>query len=204
MPANQDPAIFHITHISNLASIVRCGCLWCDAERRKQGFAIASIAHEHIKQRRLKREVPLAAAGTLGNYVPFNFCPRSVMLLPAGNNAAGGPSAIIHLVSSTRTAASLGQPWTYTDRHAELAHAVYFDDLADLNQLDWEAIGAKYWNAPEVKECKQAEFLVYQHFSWSAVTAIGVYDQAALTKVAAIIATARHRPHVHVSQAWYY
>ena len=72
--------IFHITHISNLPSIIAAGCLMSDSHRRHGHFGCTNIGYMHIKDRRMRRSVPVSAKGSLGDYVPFNFCPRSVML----------------------------------------------------------------------------------------------------------------------------
>jgi hypothetical protein len=76
----QDPAIYHITHVTNLVGILRDGCLWSDSQRIARSLQTTNIGYTHIKQRRLRRPVPVAALGVLGDYVPFNFCYRSVML----------------------------------------------------------------------------------------------------------------------------
>jgi hypothetical protein len=73
-------AIYHITHADNLQQIVREGRLWCDAQRIARGLANTNIGYSHIKVGRMRHPVTEAAVGTLGNYVPFNFCRRSVML----------------------------------------------------------------------------------------------------------------------------
>ena len=73
-------AIYHITHADNLEQIVREGRLWCDAQRIARGLAHTNIGYSHIKARRMRHPVTVSAGGTLGEYVPFNFCPRSVML----------------------------------------------------------------------------------------------------------------------------
>ena len=62
-------AIYHITHVENLASIVRQARLWSDAQRVAQGFASTNIGYSHIKARRMRRVVTVAAGGTLGEYV---------------------------------------------------------------------------------------------------------------------------------------
>ena len=73
-------AIYHITHADNLEKIIREGRLWCDAQRIARGLASTNIGYSHIKVRRMRHSVTVSASGTLGNYVPFNFCSRSVML----------------------------------------------------------------------------------------------------------------------------
>src|SRR5436189_5242286 len=111
-----DPPIFHITHVDNLRGILQAGGLWCDAQRIAQQLSSTNIAHRHIKERRLQRAVTTRGGGTLGDYVPFNFCPRAVMLLPISSGRGdytGGQEPIVHLVSSVRTAAGLGRAWAF-------------------------------------------------------------------------------------------
>jgi hypothetical protein len=207
MPANSDPAIYHMTHIDNLPSILQAGGLWSDARRVQFNFAVRSIAHAHIKQRRLKRAVPAAARGCLGDYVPFYFCPRSPMLYPIFKghpDYSGGQSDVVFLVSSVHTAIATGRPWAFTDRHAELGFALYFDDLSCLGELDWEAIGAHDWRDQFVRERKQAEFLVHDHFPWSAITGLGVFGPSQAGRVQAILASGSHLPSVQVMSSWYY
>src|ERR1700712_3277083 len=79
-------AIYHITHVDNLPTIVREAGLVCDAEAERRGLCQQSIAYDSIKQRRRRRAVvtlhgdAVAAGGVLPDYVPFYFCNRSPML----------------------------------------------------------------------------------------------------------------------------
>ena len=73
-------AIYHITHVGNLPSVLACGGLYCDADREKRCPDAVSIAHAHIKDRRARKGVPVAARGALCDYVPFYFANRSPML----------------------------------------------------------------------------------------------------------------------------
>ena len=66
--------IYHITHVTNLASILERGGLLCD--RSCDEANVQQIGYAHIKQRRMARVVALAPQGTLGDYVPFYFAPR--------------------------------------------------------------------------------------------------------------------------------
>jgi hypothetical protein len=205
-PAN--PPIYHITHLRNLASILAAGCLWSDAQRLKRGFTPTNIGYQHIKQRRLHRAVPVAAGGTLGEYVPFNFCPRSVMLYVVNEgheDYAGGQTQVVHLVSSVRTAAASGRPWAFTDRHADLAYAGYYADLDRLDAIDWNVMPREQWGGDqEVKERRQAEFLVYDWFPWTAVEHVGVQCREVLDEVGSLLSHQAHRPTVAVEPSWYY
>lgn len=101
-PSN--PAICHITHVRNLPIILREKGLWCDREAAERGVCQQEIAHNHIKQRRAKRKVPVCEQGYLCDYVPFYFWHHSPMLyaiycgLVTGYEA--GQNDVIYLVSS--------------------------------------------------------------------------------------------------------
>ena len=201
------PATFHITHADNLENIVREGRLWCDAQRIARGLANTNIGYSHIKERRMRHQVTVSAGGTLGNYVPFNFCPRSVMLYVVSQgheNYREGQQPIVHLVSSIEAIRATGRPWFFTDRHADLGYANQFDTPDKLNEVDWSVMPLQYWSESEVKEKRQAEFLVYEWSPWEAIESIGVMDQAMAIWVEAAIAGAGHRPRVEVHRDWYY
>lgn len=200
-----DPYIFHITHVDNLAGIVGGGGLYSDSERMNRNVASTNIGHLHIKQRRLSRAVTTQAGGNLGDYVPFNFCPRSVMLYvvhKGHQDYAGGQESIVHLVSKVSIATNLGKAWAFTDRHAELAHALHFDDLAKLSEVPWHTMPVQQW--PAVREERQAEFLVYGFFPWTAVIEVAVMSQSTESRVIQALSGSPHRPLVTRRPAWYY
>jgi ssDNA thymidine ADP-ribosyltransferase, DarT len=112
MTPPQDPSIFHITHVENLVGILREGGLWSDAQRIARTLVTTNIGYTHIKNRRLSRPVPTSGGGMLGDYVPFNFCPRSVMLLAVHGghqDYGGGQEAVVHLVSCVSRATVVGR-----------------------------------------------------------------------------------------------
>ena len=205
MPVPADPPIFHITHFDNLPSILREGGLWCDRKRIELGLSNTNIGHKHIKSRRLARKVQTRAGGTLGDYVPFNFCPRSVMLYVVSRghqDYEGGQENVLHLVSSVSAASSLGVPWAFTDRHADLAHAIYYENLKHLDEVPWSVMNKAYWH--EVKEERQAEFLVREFFPWTGVSEVAVKTAAVKQQVTVALQKAKHRPVVSVRPKWYY
>lgn len=188
-----DPPIYHITHLSNLPGILRLGGLFCDAHRVSQALPSTNIGHLHIKQRRLSRLVRTRSNGRLGEYVPFNFCPRSVMLFAVSRghqDYAGGQAQILHLCSTVHTASALGQPIAFTDRHADLAHTMFFDDLKQLDQVPWAVMNRRFW--ADVKEERQA-----------AIRAVAVMTAEIAADVLAMLAPAPAPP-VLVRPDWYY
>ncbi len=205
MSVPADPRIYHITYVDNLAGMVRDGCLWSDAKRIERDCTSTSIGYSHIKDRRMRRPVPVAAHGMLGEYVPFYFCNRSVMLYVIHKRQTeyqGGQGAVVHLVSTLNTARATGRPWAFTDRHAELAHALYYDNLSHLNEVRLDVMDLTYWS--EVREVRQAEFLVRDFLPWNAILEVVAMTDEVAARVQGILAQSAHKPGVAVRREWYY
>jgi hypothetical protein len=170
MTVPAQPKIYHIVHVDRLASIIADGFLWCDAVMNQRAPTGTTIGMNHIKDRRLKSPVKSHPGLNVGDCVPFYFCPRSVMfyLIGCSNNSnlayRGGQEPIIHLqcdfFQSVTWADANNKRWVFT---LSSAGSFYFEDranLSQLNQINWQAVQAKYWNDPSTKEGKQAEFLM--------------------------------------------
>lgn len=79
--APSSPKIYHITHVDNLPSIATATGLVSDARRIASELSCSLVGMSTIKQRRLERiEVDCHPGTKVGEYVPFYFCPRSIML----------------------------------------------------------------------------------------------------------------------------
>jgi ssDNA thymidine ADP-ribosyltransferase, DarT len=212
--------IYHITHVNNLARIVNTNGLWCDSERLRQGFESVGIAHQELKDRRARTSVrrrtgqPIAAGGTLADYVPFHFANRSPMLYSIHTGYVegydGGQRGVVYLVSSVQRVAKGDRPWCFTNGHAVQAVTEFFDSLADWDKVDWDIVGHWRWKDtdadPDRKRRKQAEFLVHKSVPWDWVEQIGVIDRAMHDKVKRALADAgvQHVPPVVVQRKWYY
>lgn len=103
------PKIYHITHAGNPPQVIQQGMTWSDARRIEPGLNCELDGMSAIKQRRLAtREVPCHPGATVGEYVPFYLCPRSIMpcLLHMGDHPAlsydGGQEPIVHLAADLR------------------------------------------------------------------------------------------------------
>jgi hypothetical protein len=199
-------SVSHITHIDNLASILQHECLWSDAKRIELGLVNQNIGYSHIKDRRLVRPVNVAAKGTIGQYVPFNFCPRSVMLFvihKGHQDFKGGQDRVLHLVSDTDTIRLTNEHCFFTDIHADLDYAEQIDDFDRLSELDVNRIiNDKYWT--DFKEEKQAEFLAFESVQWESIHQIGVKSQDIADEVNVLLQDVQHKPEVVVRSNWYY
>lgn len=181
------PKIYHITHVENLASIVAEGYVYSDATMVVRGGPSVTIGMDHIKRDRFRCPVTCHSGDTVADYVPFNFCPRSVMLylIYMANHPRlayrGGEGPIVHLQADLHTvvawADANGVRWTFTAANARAAYAEFFADRADLVRIPWEAVANSDFRSEAVKEAKQAEFLIRDRFPWSFVESVGVRSQ---------------------------
>jgi hypothetical protein len=213
------PKIYHIVHVDRLPSIIGSNGLWCDAVMAAHAGLGTTIGMGSIKQRRLE-ELTLASHPNLhvGECVPFYFCPRSIMLylLYQANHPEliyrGGQSPIVHLEADLIAAVAWAQQqprrWAFTLSNAG---AYYFEDRADMGQLDevnWEAVQTNRWSGNgidrSIKEGKQAEFLLERNFPWHLVERIGVYSRPVYQQVMNCLPAGGHRPPVEIKPDWYY
>jgi hypothetical protein len=120
----------------------------------------------------------------------------------------GGQGPIVHLQAdlreTVRWADQIGTAWAYSLSNAGAAYAQFRNQLADLGDIDWEAVQASDFRDPDIKEGKQAEFLVEGFFTWDLVELVGVYSQAVLERVRSVIPASVPRPAVAVRRDWYY
>ena len=209
------PDIYHITHLDNVSSIVECGCLWSDAERVRQGLDHENVGLTEIKQCRLsEREVKCHPGTMVGEYVPFYFCPRSIMLylLHRGNRPgltyAGGQRPIVHLVADMAEVVGWAEAqdvrWAFSDRNAGAAYADFFCDVEHLDRIQWDAVHASDFRDSRIKDGKQAEFLLHQYFPWELIQRIGVIDALQAETLGNMLSTTSQKPIVEVQRGWYY
>jgi hypothetical protein len=76
--------------------------------------------------------------------------------------------------------------------------------VEELDQLDWPAIAATDFRPTEVKEHKQAEFLVHGRFPFDWIERVGVRSAGIQARAAAALAGAGCRTPIEVRQEWYF
>ena len=211
----RQPKIYHITHVDNLPCIVADGCLVSDAAMIARGGPTVAIGMSEIKRRRVyDLEVHCHPNTNVGDYVPFFFCPRSIMLyvIHCANHPElkyrGGQGPIVHLEAdlykTVASAEAQARRWAVSLSNAGAVYAQFRARLDQLSEIDWTAVAASDFRAADIKEGKQAEFLLHEFFPWSLVRRIGVHSHAIMTRVTASLATAEHRPSVEVRREWYF
>lgn len=173
------------------------------------------VGMSHIKQRRLA-EITLDECypdDYVGQYVPFHFCPRSVMLylIHMQNHELtykGGQGPIVHLEADLHSviqwAEGKGHRWAFSLSNAGSYVVEFRNGIDQLNEVNWPAVSATDWRNSATKQGKQAEFLIRDSFPWHLVDRIGVYSNAIAQRASQAIATADHQPQIEILREWYY
>ena len=203
-----------MTRIERLPSVVEHGLLPDNVCRRRQITGV-EIGYDHIKRRRALRAVPRGVGGTLADYVPFYFAPRSPMLYAITRGLVSVDAArteqIAYLVSSTQALRQAGLTVIASNRHAELDYAEMTDNDRDLDGdefVDWPLMTATYWNNtpedPDRKERRQAECLVHPVVPWQVIEGVATMTERARAQVELVLGSVGQPVPVAVRANWYF
>ncbi|MEQ8393719.1 MAG: DUF4433 domain-containing protein [Gammaproteobacteria bacterium] len=213
MPAPINPKIYHIVHVDNLRSIVADGCLWPDSAML-QRHGGTTIGMGSIKRRRLGLPVSCHIDLNVGDCVPFYFCSRSIMLyvIQCANHPElayrDGQQPIVHLEADLHRvvewAEANGRRWAFSLSNAGAVYTQFRGQLDHLDEVNWGAVRATDFRTAEIKEGKQAEFLIEQSFPWNLVERIGVHSQPIVHRVSDAVPAGAHRPRLEIRREWYY
>ncbi len=204
--------ILRIVHINNLSTIIKNGVL-CAKNHAPSNQAYEPIHDEGVQGYRGTFAMPVdhlsdCPSTCLHDYVPFYFGPRSPMLYV--NSKRGIQSEIVYLVLCAQDFESPTMPlFLFSDGQANKKFTAFFDDLKDLDKLDWKAIYAMYWQDTrddgDIKRRKQAEFLVYQKCPFALVRRIITCDNTMRERVSGILQNSSFANiPIEVVPSWYY
>jgi hypothetical protein len=200
--------VYRMVHSENLPKLLEWGGDYAPNQCEARSLTKKTIHHAHIMDRRQSRTVTCGAGGTLADYVPFYFryCSPMLYAINRGQVAGcSGPRDIVFLQTTAERVAKAKVPFAFTNGHAVIAYSEFFDDLADLDKVPWDAVRAKYWNNHIDGKFKcQAEFLVRDFFSLELVEKIGVYDEAMLEQTSSCLQDNGCNVIVSTEQSWYF
>jgi hypothetical protein len=214
MPTPVPTPIYRMVHIDNLDVLLRRQALHAPNQTPQDGLVYRTIHDVDVQAKRHARPITVGPGGTIHDYVPFYFGPRSPMLLQLHTGRVAGYSErqdpLIYLVSSVQAVVAAGCGHIFSDGHGLATFTQWYAAAADLEKVDWAAVNARQWNDTvqdmDRQRRKQAEFLVYQRCPWAAVSTIAVLNDSVLTRVQTIQAT--HPPalrrQVSIQPTWYY
>ncbi len=207
-------SLYHITPIDALPDIVKSGHLFSNTIMDQLDIGGTNIGMSNLKQKRKFMPVPCHEGTFVGDYVPFYLSPRSVMLylIYRGNHPElaykGGQDPILHLEYDLQQVIDWAngehRRWAFSLSNASASYTQFRCNVEEMDQINWGAVAARDWRDPEIKEGKQAEFLVLERVPWDLVKRIGVRSGAIASVVLSAIGQADHRPTIEIIQDWYY
>lgn len=158
------------------------------------------------------KQVPCGPGGVVHDYVPFYFAPRSPMLYTIFKGSVqsyvGGQEPLIYLVSTAQAIKEAELPFVFTDGHSIIGYTNYYDDLTQLDRIDWNLMHSSYWaNTNEDSDRirrRQAEFLVHEACTWRLITEIGVINRDVKASVAHLLEGSDHKPSIILRRNWYF
>ena len=120
----------------------------------------------------------------------------------------GGQDPVVHLEADLHAviewAEANGTRWAFSLSNAGARYTEFRSRRSELDQLDWAAIAAADFRASDVKEHKQAEFLMYERFPFDLVQRIGVRSQALKARAFNCVTGAGYQPPIEVRPEWYF
>lgn len=120
----------------------------------------------------------------------------------------GGQEPIVHLEADLQRVVAWADAsrvrWAFSLSNAGAVYAQFRSSIGDLDQINWPAVAAADFRPADIKEGKQAEFLLYDYLPWTLVDRIGVHSRAIAQPAANAMQGAAHRPGVEVLPNWYY
>lgn len=206
MPTN----IYRITHYRNIPFILQNGLWCCNCVNHDPGYI--NIGHLKLISSRGERIVPLNPGGVLNDYVPFYFTKRSPMLylIHRGNvpDYTGTQEEIVYIVSSFEKIQEDGLPFVFTDKHAKLQYANFYNTENELTKIDWSIINDTSWSNTADdntrQDKKQAELLIHNHVPVNCFIGIACQTESITNLVQNFVQDAGMSFPVATRLSWYY
>lgn len=167
MPTPHLVPIFRIIHVDNLEVCLKRGGIYAPLHSPEDGLQYRTIHNNEIQTIRKIHPIPCGTGGTIHDYVPFYFGPLSPMLFQLHTGMVSGytegEEPILYLVTTVESILGAKLQYVFSDGHGIASYTEWFDQVDDLDKVDWEAVYAHYWHDTlednDIQRRKQAEFL---------------------------------------------
>jgi len=206
--------ILRFIHVDNLHIYLRRGRLHAPNFAPRDVLVYKTIHNVDIQRERHTRHIPCDPGGVIHDYVSFYFGYLSPMLLQLKTGRveeySEGQEPLIYLVSDAQSVRDTGAAFAFSDGHGIAAFTDWYNDLADLDKVDWDMVYERYW-ADRVEDMdrqrrKQAEFLIHRVCDWSLIHEVAVLNEGIKRRVEAVMggfSKGLRRP-VRIRRDWYY
>ncbi|HRN27490.1 MAG: DUF4433 domain-containing protein [Ignavibacteriaceae bacterium] len=205
-----DTQIFRITHYRNLDFTLRNGIFSHNSEDGDPNYI--NIGNQQLINDRGGTIVRVAPNGTLNDYVPFYFAPRSPMLysISQGNVTGfnGDQSDIAYIVSNIGAIQEAERPYIFTNAHAYIALSRQYNNIRNLDRIDWNLMNARYWNRtiddPDRMSRRMAEFLIYQFVPTTCILEVVIFNEQKLNYVNQLFTELNLNIPARICRDWYF
>jgi ssDNA thymidine ADP-ribosyltransferase, DarT len=183
LPELKDILVFRMIALDNLESDLTNG-LYSKLNAPNNPDRI-DIGNTEIITERDKRIVGCYPETVVNNYVPFYFSVRTPMLfnIYTGHGVKRlSQTNIVYLCIPLLDLANPNYQWCFTDGNAAKVITRYFNNLNDIDKIDWRSIVSsdfKHDNADGDEDRirkKHSEFLVRDHVPNNKIMGIAVYN----------------------------
>jgi hypothetical protein len=190
MPMDLDKIwLYRIVHINNVEYLLHNGISTQQDPQSNSDYV--NIGDTNLINQRMDYPINLEGYGNLGDYVPFYFGPLSPMLLNIKTGYRGikqlPQSEIIYICCKLNQVINCDAQWCFTDGHAKNLFTGFYNDINDLDKVDWNIVYEKYWSNTEDDldriRRKQAEFLVKDIVPVNCIEAVVVFNDEKRTFV---------------------
>ena len=212
MVPNPTP-IYRFIHVDNLHVCLQRGGLHAPNHTPDDALTYKTIHNPDIQNVRRARQIPCGPGGVIHDYVSFYFGYLSPMMFQLQTGRVEGyeegQEPLIYLVSTAQAVERSGIDFVFSNGHGIAAYTDWYDDLSELDQVDWDTVYQRYW-ADTVEEMdrqrrKQAEFLVHAFCDWSLIESIAVINERMQTKVENIMnCFSEEQRNICTKPEWYY
>lgn len=148
MPVPTPTPIYRIMHIDNLEVCLKRRGLYAPNFTPDDGLVYLTIHNTDIQGLRQKFCLKCGPCGTTHDYVPFYFGYLSPMMLQLKTGQVEGydegQEPLIYLVSTVQAVSRAGVSFVFSNGHGIAAYTDWYDDLVDLNKVDWDMVYQRY------------------------------------------------------------
>jgi hypothetical protein len=177
---------YRITHINNLPLLLQNGIV--NKHHPNANGDYVEIGNPEIIDVRSTSPVKIQGYGMIGDYVPFYFTPKSIMLyniitgywhplVPRRNR-----SEILVIRCLIDDMINLPR-WFFTDGQGNDMASGHYNDLEELDAIDWHCIQNSDFTKSDGDFDRprryQAEFLVHHEVPIDSIESLNVYNQQA-------------------------
>ncbi|MCP4689192.1 MAG: DUF4433 domain-containing protein [Desulfobacterales bacterium] len=208
-----DPTpIYRMIHVDNLPVCLQRGGFHAPNYTPDDDLSYRAIHNIEIQKTRHIRTIQRGPGGSIHDYVAFYLGPRSPMLLQLYTGRVDGynegQEPLIYIISTVQDVQRRNLKFVFSNGHGLAAFTSWFDDVRDLDQVDWNSVYADYWadtlEDMDRQRRKQAEFLVHRFCPLAVVSEIGVFNQRIRSKVLSILGQYSETLTVNIRKKWYY